>query len=173
MSILSNLFISQVVVAFGAAMLATCIYQRVIVGHYSKTCLVVAIWLLLEVLSDFISTSFSFSVNAVEAVRYYFIFSVASLSMMVTTHLNGSYPRSIRIMFTAITYIGVSMAFYRWGVQSRWEVWGESFYSSYGLLIDSLFVWSIAGLDALMIILGVYSAVSIGFNNNADGGLRG
>lgn len=158
-------------VASSAIMLAICAYQKLRYDSFSNTCLVVAIWLSLEISSDYISTSFGVEVTAIEAARYYLILASASLTMMTITHLNGLYPRSIRIMFTAITFICVSMAFYRWGVQSRWSEGGAEFYNSYGILIDSAFVYSIAAMDALMILLGVYSALAN--NTNTNDSIRG
>lgn len=164
--ILSNMLISQIVVAFSVAMFVMCAYQKITLNRYSNTCLIVAVWLALEILSDYISISFSEYVTSIEAVRYYFILSSASLAMMTTTHLNGLYPKSIRIMFTAITFICVSMAFYRWGVQSRWDSWGADFYESYGLFLDFTFVCSIAAMDGLMIVLGFYSALDLISDDN-------
>ena len=153
-------------IAFSAVMLAICAYQKLRYNHFSNTCLVVAIWLALEITSDYISTSFGVEVTAIEAARYYLILASASLTMMAITHLNGLYPKSIRIMFTLITCICVSMAFYRWGVQSRWSEGGAEFYHSYGLLLDSAFVYSIVAMDALMILLGVYSALATTTNTD-------
>lgn len=171
MDILSSMLANQVVAAFSAVMLVLCAYHKYKFNRYSNTCLVVALWLALEVLSDYVAISFSQTVTPIEAVRYFFILASASLVMMATTHLNGLYPKSIRIMFTAITFLCVSMAFWRWGVQTRWDSGGAEFYDSYGVLIDSSFFCSIVGLDTLMIILGVYSALDI--NSNADDGMRG
>lgn len=166
MAATSKMIISQTVIAFSAIMFAICEYKNIKCHSFNKTCLAVAVWLLLEILSDYIATSFSEEVTAVEAARYYLILASAALSMMAITHVSGDYPKTIKISFTAITFICVAMAFYRWVVQSRWDEGGANFYASYGVAIDSIFVYSIAAMDALMIILGVYSALAD--NNNTD-----
>ncbi len=153
------------VAAFSAALFAICFYHKCKFNTYSKTCLVVATWLALEILADYISISFSLTVTPFEAVRYYFALAFASLAMSATTSINGLYPSSVRNTFTVITFICVSMAFWRWGVQTRWDTGGAEFYDLYGTFIDSAFVCSIAGLDGLLIVVGFYSA--LGVNNNS------
>lgn len=169
--LLSSLYISQAIAAISVAMFALCACQKVKFGTLNRVCLVVAIWLSLEILSDYISTSFQLETSAIESARYYLILASASLIMMAITHLNGIYPKSIRIMFTLITFICVSMAFYRWGAQSRWSEGGAEFFNSYGTLLDSAFVYSIVAMDALMILLGVYSALVT--SSNTTNSIRG
>lgn len=134
------------------------------------TCLIVGLWLIIEVISDLVTLQFSYYAEANEVVSYYFTLATASLIFMYETTLRRVYAKTVKRCFTLITVICVAMAFYRWGVQSHWEDGGAEFYNAYGIVIDSAFVLSILAMDSLMITLGVYSALAT--NNNSDNSIR-
>lgn len=160
------MFTSICIAATGAAMLCYSLYSNLIGRRVDKTCLVVGLWLSVEILSDLLTLGFNQYADAAESVTYYFALAAASLIFMYETLIRGDYAKTIQRCFTLITIICVLMAFYRWFVQSRWVDGGAEFYYSYGIMLDSAFVFSILAMDSLMIILGVYSALATSNNSN-------
>lgn len=166
MELLSSLIIPQTLAAIGAALLVCLTLDRLRYGEFNKVCMLVAVWLIFDISIDYLATGLSEYWSAIDSVVYYYLFSITSLFFLYQVATKSAYPKSMKIMFTTISIVCVLMAFYRWGVQSRWSEGGANFYHSYGLLLDSAFVYSIVAMDALLILLGVYSALATSTNSN-------
>ena len=167
------MFISNCIAVISAVMLcySASSYHRF--GKCDYVCLTVGLWLAVEILSDLITLQFSQEAYAADSVVYFFTLSVASLIFLYETNIKRNYPETISRCFMVITVACVLMAFYRWVAQSRWDDGGAEFYYSYGIMLDSAFVYSIVAMDALMIILGVYSALATSTNtDDSMGGER-
>lgn len=172
MELLSSLIIPQALAAIGAAMLVCLLADRLRYNRYSAPCFLISLWLISDIAIDYASTGLEEYWTAADSVTYSYLFAATSLIFLSHVVFNPArYQKSFKWFFMTITFICVSMAFYRWGVQSRWSEGGAEFFHTYGTLLDSAFVYSIVAMDALMILLGVYSALAT--NTNTDNSIRG
>ena len=171
MELLSRTLIPQALAVIGAAMLTCLFADKVRYKSFNHTCLLVALWLCADIAIDFASTGLNEYWTASDAVIYFYLFAITSVLFLYQSSNQDVYPKSINFMFMAIAAICVAMGMYKWFSQSRWVDGGAEFYYSYGIMLDSAFVFSILAMDSLMIILGVYSALAT--NNNSNNSICG
>ena len=167
MELLSSLLIPISIAACGVAMLSLALFKRLKTGWFNFPCVIISVWLMADITIDITATGLNEYWYAAESALYYYLF--AATSLMILYHVSkspGVYPKSLKFSFLMITIVCVAMAMYRWFVQSRWDDGGAEFYYSYGIMLDSAFVYSIVAMDALMIILGVYSALATSTNTD-------
>ncbi len=167
MDLLSSLLIPVSISGIGLAMLICLAADKIRYNNYSAACLLISIWLIADITIDFITTGLEEYWSASDSTLYYYLFAITSLMILYRVVSKPAlYQLSLKRMFMAITFLCVPMAMFRWFAQSRWEVGGAEFYYSYGIMLDSAFVFSILAMDSLMIILGVYSALATSTNTN-------
>lgn len=171
MEILSSLIIPQALAVIGAALLVCLAADRQRYGSFNKVCLLVALWLICDIAIDYVATGLDEYWSAMDSVVYTYLFAITSIFFLHRVATKSGYPKSMKLIFAAISFVCVFTAFYRFGAQSNWSEGGEEFFHSYGPLLDSVFVCSILAADAALILLGVYSALASPTNSNHS--LRG
>ena len=157
----------------GLAMLICLAADKIRYNNHSAACLLISIWLIADITIDFIATGLEEYWSASDSTSYYYLFAITSLMILYRVISKPEiYQLSLKRMFMVITILCVPMAMYRWFAQSRWSEGGAEFFNTYGIFIDSAFVYSIVAMDALMILLGVYSALATN-TTNTDNSIRG
>ena len=155
MDILSNHLVSLVTAlislsAFGAALL-----------YKNKTLSLCGLWFVSELACDGLTTGFSEYATATQYVSYLYLYAITSIlfSFYVIKN-NKSFSKSLLSIFLSICILSVIVGAYHWFVQSNWSDWGCDHYYAYGETIDGTYFTIIVALEALMILLGVYSAMA-------------
>lgn len=162
MDILSSPWISYITLSLGLALFLC----------PDKTLRLVGAWFFAEFLCDAVATGLDEYVYSAVITAYFYLYAITSLMFSVWVLVrNKAYSKSIISLFVSISVLSVAFAAYRYSMQSRWDLWGREFYSEFGIYPDALFFLSIVALEALMITLGVYSALAT--NTNTNNGIRG
>ena len=132
-----------------------------------KTLRLVGFWFFAEFMCDAITTRLSEYAFAGEVVTYFYLYAITSLmfSVWVLFH-RKAYSKSIISLFISVSILSVAFAVYRYLLQSRVAEWGAEFYLEFGAYADTTYFLSIVAMEALMITLGVYSALATSTNTN-------
>ncbi len=163
MDILSSSWVSVLTLTIGFAL----------VSFFSdKTLRLVGFWFFAEFMCDAITTNLGEYALASDVVTYFYLYAITSLifSVWVLSH-REAYSKSIISLFISVSVLSVAFAAYRYFLQSRMAGWGYDFYLDFGAYADTIYFLSIVALEALMVTLGVYSALAT--NNNSNNSICG
>lgn len=158
MDILSSHWISILTLTIGFALVS---FAK------DKTLRLVGFWFFAEFMCDAVTTRLGEYAFATEIVTYFYLYATTSLmfSAWVLFH-RKAYSKSIISLFVFVSVLSVTFAVYRYFLQSRVAEWGAEFYLEFGTYADTTYFLSIVALEALMITLGVYSALATSTNTN-------
>ena len=163
MDLLSSPWVSILTLALGFALVSFCT---------NKTLRLTGFWFFAEFMCDAVSTNLAESVTATEIVIYFYLYAITSIMFAAFVIRNrAQYSKSIVSIFTAIAFLSVAFAAYRYALQTSLSGWGAQFYLNFGAQADVTFFLSVVALEALMILLGVYSALAT--NTNTYNSIRG
>ena len=164
MDILSSPWVSILTLTIGFALVS---FAK------DKTLRLVGLWFFAEFMCDAATTRLSEYAFANEMVAYFYLYAITSLmfSVWVLFHYK-EYSKSITSLFVTISILSVAFAAYRHSLQSSVTDWGAEFHLEFGAYADTTYFLSIVALEALMILLGVYSALATN-TTNTDNSIRG
>ncbi len=158
MDILSSHWISILTLTFGFALVFFC---------SDKTLRLIGAWFFAEFLCDAVTTQLNEYAYSGEIVSYFYLYATTSLMFSAWALFKREvYSKSIISLFVSISVLSVAFVAYRYPTQSRWVEWGGEFYLEHGVYADSFYFLSVVALEALMILLGVYSALATSANTN-------
>lgn len=137
-----------------------------------KTLKLVGAWFIAEFICYAVTIFFNEYASASEMVSYRYLYATTALFFSAYVIRNKStYSKSVTSLFILVSILSVASGAYHWLFQSRWTEGGQEFYLDYGFQIDLIYFLSIVALEALMIILGAYSALVT--TTNTDNGICG
>ena len=130
-------------------------------------------WFVAEVVCSLVTVGVGEYANAQQMLTYRYLYAITSIIFCIHVSKTGSkYSDKIGYIFKAIAIFSVTNGEYHWFMQSQWVQWGEAFALEYGSLVNNGYFFIIAGLDALLVILGVSSALAAHFINRSNERLR-
>lgn len=122
-------------------------------------------WFFAEIACDGLTTGFGEYADASQMVAYRYLYSITAMLFMIYVIKNKQlFSKSVSNILLLITVFSVLSGCYHWSIQSNWFEFGKVFYSVYSYLVESVYFLIITALEALMLLLGVYSAMD--FANN-------
>jgi hypothetical protein len=100
-------------------------------------------------------------------VSYRYLYAITSvLFILYVIKNNHKFSKSLTTVMFLVCLFSVASGAYHWFIRSNWGSWGEDFYLQFGLMVDWIYFTITVALEALMVLLGVYSAmVSIRSND--------
>lgn len=124
-------------------------------------------WFFAEIACDGLTTGFGEHADASEIVAYQYLYSITAMLFMIYVIKNKQlFSKSASNILLLICIFSVLYGCYNWFIQSNWFEYGKAFYDDYSYFVDSAYFMTITALEALMLLLGVYSAMD--FTNNSD-----
>ena len=161
-TLISSPYISFVTLSLGLALFILA----------SKSLRLVGLWFIAEFMCDLVTTGLNEYASDLEIVTYMYLYAITALMFSVWALENPKvYSRKIIAPFVFLSILSVAFVAYRYPVQSRWFTWGEGFYFEFGISADLTYFLLVLAMDAILIILGVHSALDT--NTNANDGIRG
>lgn len=128
-------------------------------------------WFFAEIACDGLTTGLGEYADASQMVAYRYLYSITAMLFMIYVIKNKQlFSKSVSNILLLITVFSVLSGCYHWSIQSNWFEFGKVFYNAYSYLIESAYFFIITALEALMLLLGVYSAMD--FTNNSDNSER-
>lgn len=129
--------------------------------YKDRTLALCSVWFVAEIASDWITTGFSKYATAEEFASYMYLFASTSVLFSIFIIKNRNlFSKSLLSIMLIICLLSVPFGGYHYFVQSNWDSWGSEHYWAISIWVDWIYSITIVGLEALMILLGVYSAMA-------------
>lgn len=160
---LSSLYISFATLGLGLALVFL---------FADKSLRLVGLWFIAEFMCDLVTTGLNEYASALEIVTYMYLYAITALMFSAWVLENPkTYSRKMIAPFVLLSFLSVAFVAYRYPVQSRWIEWGGDFYFEFGIDADLAYFLLVLAIEAILIILGVHSALDT--HTNANDGIRG
>ena len=127
-------------------------------------------WFVCEFACVWFVTGLAEYATAADMITYRYLYAMSAV--LFTYHASvkfKTFPKIFRLFFFSIAVLSVLDGIYHYSVRSNLDTWGLEFNDNIGYIIDMGYFLTITGLEALLLALGVTSALANNFNRNPNG----